>query len=216
MKTIILDSSSIISMSLNNLLEILRLLKKNFNVRFLITPEIKKEVVDNPLEIKRFELEALMVMKLIDEKVIEISAQNIEDETKRFYDAANSMYSAEGENLRLLHSGESSCLALSSLIPDSVIVLDERTTRMLCENPDNLRKLMKNKLHVNVNMDRQTAGLFSKFKILRSSELAYIALKNKLLQFPVPEEKAMDALLFALKYKGCAISWEEIEEIKHL
>jgi len=216
MRTLILDSSSIISMSLNNLLGILRLLKKKFDVKFVITPEVKKEVVDNPLEVRRFELEALMVMKLIEEKVIEISSQNIDEETKKIYDISNSIYSAEGENLRLIHSGESSCMALSSLIPDSVLVIDERTTRMLCESPENLRKLMKSKLHTNVSMDKKSIKIFSKFKVLRSTELAYIALKNKLLQFPVSEEKSLDAVLFALKYKGCSISYEEIEQVKKL
>jgi hypothetical protein len=217
MKTVILDSSTIISLSLNSLLDILRALKKNFDVRFLITPYVKKEVVDNPLEMRRFELEALMISKLIDEKVLEIMSQPVlEAETKRFYELSNSVYSAQGENIRIVHYGEASCLALSSLIPDSVIAMDERTTRMLCENPSSFRKLMAEKLHTEVQLDKSNLKFFSGFRILRSSELAYVALEKNLISFPATEEQAVRAVLYALKHKGCAISREEIEEAESM
>jgi predicted nucleic acid-binding protein len=217
MKTLILDSSSIISLSLNSLLDVLRMLKKNFDVRFVIPPEVKHEVIDNPLEIRRFELEALMISKLIEDKVIEIIDHPIlKSETEKYSALANSMYSIDGESMRILHSGEAGCLALSALIKDSVIVIDERTTRMICENPGNFRKLLEDKLHENVQFDKSKAQQFSQFKIIRSSELAYIALEKKLLEFPVPREKSIEAVLFALKLKGCAISRQEIEDIESL
>lgn len=65
-------------------------------------------------------------------------------------------------------------------------------------------------------MNKDKVALFSDFKIIRSSELAYVALKKGFIEFPAKEEKVLDALLYALKFKGCAISGEEIEEIKHL
>jgi hypothetical protein len=58
--------------------------------------------------------------------------------------------------------------------------------------------------------------MFSKFKILRSSELVYVAIKEGLLEFPAAKEQSIEAALYALKYKGCAISWEEIKEIKEM
>ena len=218
MKTLIFDSSSIISLSLNNLLDVLRLLKKQFDGRFLITPDVKREVVDTPLRIRRFELEALMISKLIKDGVLGVFENpELNHETEKFYNNANSIYSADGENMRIVHSGEASCLALSSLLKnDTVIVMDERTTRMLCESPENLKRLMESKLHTVVRMDSSKAQLFSNFKVIRSSELAYVALKKKLLQLPATDEQILNALLFALRLKGCAISRQEIEEIKRM
>jgi len=218
MKTLIFDSSSIISLSLNNLLDVLRLLKKKFDGRFLITPEVKREVVDVPLRIRRFELEALMISKLIKDGVLGVAENpELKNETEKFYQNANSMYSAEGEKIKIVHYGEASCLALASLLKNDVaIAVDERTTRMLCEKPENLKALMESKLHTVVSMDESRSSLFTSFRIIRSSELAYVALKSKLLQLPASDEQTLDALLFALRFKGCAISREEIEEIKHM
>jgi hypothetical protein len=55
---------------------------------------------------------------------------------------------------------------------------------------------------------------FRQFKIIRSIELAYIAYKKGLVKFG--DGKLLDALLYSLKFKGCAVSSEEIEEIKKL
>lgn len=217
MKNLIFDSSSIVTLSLNNLLDVLRLLKKEFDGRFLITPDVKREIVDRPLEIRKFELEALMISKLINEKVLEVVQNNgLNKKLAEIYENANTSYFTNSENIRLIHYGEASCLALASLLPDSVIVVDERTMRMLCEKPESLRKLMEVKLHSSIRMNKDKVALFSDFKIIRSSELAYVALKKGFIEFPAKEEKVLDALLYALKFKGCAISGEEIEEIKHL
>src|SRR3989338_3933420 len=66
-KDLIFDSGSLISLSINGLLEELKKLKKIFNGEFIITKEVKKEVVDNPIKIKMYELEALKIQNLIDE-----------------------------------------------------------------------------------------------------------------------------------------------------
>ncbi|MEK6844901.1 MAG: hypothetical protein AABX44_01460, partial [Nanoarchaeota archaeon] len=61
MKVLIFDSGSLISLSMNGLLEELKKLKKIFNGEFIITKEVKKEVVDEPIKIKMYELEALKI-----------------------------------------------------------------------------------------------------------------------------------------------------------
>lgn len=142
MKNLIFDSSSIVTLSLNNLLDVLRLLKKEFDGRFLITPDVKREIVDRPLEIRKFELEALMISKLINEKVLEVVQNNgLNKKLAEIYENANTSYFTNSENIRLIHYGEASCLALASLLPDSVIVVDERTMRMLCEKPEKPEKI---------------------------------------------------------------------------
>ena len=46
-KALIFDSSTIITLALNNMINILEPLKKSFNGEFLITPYVKKEIIDN-------------------------------------------------------------------------------------------------------------------------------------------------------------------------
>ena len=55
-KAIIFDASTIISFVMNGLVPEFRRLKENFKGKFLITSEVKEEIVDKPINIKRFEL----------------------------------------------------------------------------------------------------------------------------------------------------------------
>jgi len=114
--------------------------------------------------------------------------------------------------------GETACLVLSRILTNkkipNLLVIDERTTRMLSEKPQNLKKLLQKKLHVRVDIKKENLKQFKGFKIVRSCELIYIAYKNNLVR--MKDKRVLDALLYALKYKGCAISTEEIESIKKL
>ena len=53
-----------------------------------------------------------------------------------------------------------------------------------------------------------------KYRFIRSAELMYLAYKKGLLQEKTKE--FLDAVLFALKFKGTAISSDEIDEIKRM
>ena len=59
--------------------------------------------------------------------------------------------------------------------------------------------------------DLRTLG---QFRFIRSSELVYVAYKKGFIK--LNDKRALEALLYATKYKGCAISWEEIEQLKRL
>ena len=72
MKILIFDSSTLISFSMNGLYDELAKLKKIFNGKFIITEDVKREVIDKPLTIKRFELEALRIKQMLDEKILEM------------------------------------------------------------------------------------------------------------------------------------------------
>lgn len=224
MKIVIMDSSSIITLAMNNLLYLLARMKKS-NVRFIIPEDVKREVVEKPLQIKKYELEALTIRQFIKEGVLElpqvlgVRAENIKNERDRFMEIANHTFKAQDEWMRIISNGEASCLALAKLISNKgfefVIMVDERTTRMLCEKPENLRKLLESKLHTKVYANEKNFGFFSGFKIIRSSELCYISYKKGLVGI-ADGEQLIDALLYAAKYKGCAISGREIDVIKKI
>ena len=223
-KILIFDSGSLISLSINGLLEELKKLKKIFNGEFIITKEVKKEVVDNPIKIKMYELEALKIQNLIDEgclnmpNKIGITDKEITNLMFKLMNFANTMFIGNRNEIQLIQQGETSCLALSKILNEkkikNVLVVDERTTRMLVEKPENLKELLEKKMHTNVKLKESNFKEFNGFKIIRSTELIYIAYKKGLINLRGKE--VLDALLYALKFKGCAISSEEIEEIKNI
>lgn len=221
MKYIIFDSGPLINFSMNSSLHLLRKLKKVFHGKFLITEEVKTETMDYPERIRRFELGALQLKSLFKEGVIELPKFNqkqreqLKKESKEIMTIANSTFVAKGKNLHLIHEGEATTLALAHILKDqNVIAIDERTIRMMCENPESLRKLLQEKLNTPINANRKNYDFFRKFKIIRSTELVYIANKKKL--FDLKDPKALKAMLYAMKYKGCSVSKEEIEQMSRL
>ncbi len=224
-KAIIFDAGALITISMNGLDKELRALKDIFDGAFLITQQVKKEIIDKPLTIKNFELEALRTKKLLDEKVIELAKDYgfddsvIESKSNEIMNIANSFFMSPKESVKILHLGEASCIALSDILNKknikNVIVIDERTTRLLIEKPENLRELLVRKLHTNISLVKQNFAYFKNFQVIRSAELIYVAWKKGLVELK-DGIFILDALLYAIKSKGCAISQEEIEEIKKL
>jgi predicted nucleic acid-binding protein len=221
MKTIIFDAGPLINFAMNGMLQLIKDLKKEFNGKFIITRAVKKEIIDTPEKIKRFELEALKLKELFNEKIIELpnltkqEEDKVKKRTNELMNLANSTFRAKGKNLHLIDKGEAEALALAKIIPgEKVIAIDERTTRILCENPENLKKLLGKKLHTKVQAKKENYDSFKDFNIIRSTELIYIANKKKLIKIKDP--KAYEAMLYAVKYKGTSISEDEIEQMKRM
>ena len=222
-KFLIFDAGPIISLTMNGLLDIIEKLKKEFDGEFVIPPAVKREVVDRPLKIKKYSLEGVRVKNLLDRGVLKltsdfVSNSSLNRETKKIMKLVNSSFKAEstGEDIRLIQKGEAACLAFSKLCGcENVIVIDERTTRMLTEAPENLERLMEKKLHTGIKVNMENLGFLKNFKFIRSSELLYVAYKKNL--FEIKKDKTLlEALLYGVKFKGAAISSGEIDEIKRL
>ena len=223
-KALIFDSGALISLAMNGLLGLLEKLKKNFKGKFLITREIKYEVVDRPIGIFRFELEALQIQNLIDEGILEMpSSLGIQDEiikkkTTEIMEIANRSVQVGDRWVNIVSEGEMSCLALSNELSekgiDNLIAIDERTTRILSENPRSLEKIMSEKIHRKVHVYEEKLKAFSKFKFIRSTEIVYSAYKKGLIE--LKGKRVLEALLYATKFKGASVSFEEIDILKKL
>ena len=224
-KAIIFDASSLISLAMNGLLPELENLKKVFGGKFIITKDVEREAIERPIKIPRFALEGLRLRELFRKGVLELpSAVGVNDEeinleTSRFENLANNIFSSNREKIELIHRGETSSLALSRILSErkieNVICIDERTTRMLVEKPENLKDLLERKMHVKVKLGKEEFRAFKGFKIIRSTELMYVAWKKNLVRLK-DGRKVLEALMWALKFKGCAISDDEIKEIARL
>lgn len=221
---IVFDSGALISFSMNGITKMVKELKGVFKGKFIITPEVKKEIIDTPIKIKRFQLEALKLKHLLDEGVLEmpsslgIKDSDIQKKSEEMRDFANSIFNGGGKDIKIMDVGEASCLALSEILNEkkikNVIAIDERTTRVLIEKPENLQKFLEKKLHVKISVDGKKLDSFKNYKVIRSPELIYIAYKKGLVK--LKSEKALDSLLHAMKFKGASISNGEIEEIKNI
>ncbi len=224
-KILIFDASTLITFSMNGLIGELKKLKEGFNGKFIITKDVKREIIDKPITIKKFELEALRLKKLLDEKILEMSSilgvsdDEISSKTEEFKKIANSTFHAREKDIHLIDSGEASCLALSKILTEkgiqNIIGVDERTTRMLGEKPENLHKLFEKKFHTKIQVKKENYKYFKGFTFIRSSELVYVAYKKGLVEIK-DGDIVLDALLYAVKFKGCSISSDEIKEIKKI
>ena len=223
-QVIVFDSSTLISFSMAGLLTEFRELKKIFKGKFIISQKVKEEAIDTPLKIKRFQLEALKIRSLLDNKILELpSSLGLDDKLIRtkaqeILDIANGAFYGGGKDIHLIDLGEASALAISKILNEkkikNVIAIDERTTRSLTETPTELKKYLEGKLHVKITVKQEKIDFFKQFKFIRSTELIYVAHKKGVLRLKGPE--SFSAILYALKYKGCAISGKEIQEIKKL
>lgn len=223
MKSLIFDTGPIISLVTNNLLWILRPLKEKFNGEFYITPKVKNELIDKSLITKRFKFEAISILEYIKDGTLRIIDKTI-PKTELLLNLANSIYQAREKNMEIVSKGEIEALALTSELKASALVIDERTTRMLLEDPNALTKILSNKLHTPVNMNKNN---FKKFEseinginIIRSAELLTIAYElgifNKYLTNGINKKILLDGLLWGTKLRGCSISEQEINDIMKL
>ncbi len=224
MKIIILDSGILINLSLNGLLYIIPELKAKTGVRFMITQDVKYETIDRPIHVPRFELGAIRVEEMLLSKFIElpeefgISSPDIAKKRDEFMQIANHSLFSDGKWLQIVSNAEVSCLAASFLLTqnkiENMIGIDERTTRLLAERPESLSDLMSAKLHEKIKLDKSNLVVFKDFRFVRSTELVYVAFKKGILKLHDP--KTLEAALFATKYHGSSVSFEEIRQLKRL
>jgi len=223
MKSLIFDAGPIISMATNNLLWVLEPLKKQFNGEFYITDAVRSEIVNKPLETKKFKFEAIQAQKLIEDGILQvIDNAFIREKTPDLLNTANEIFKARNSYIRIVHFAEISVIAAAISLNAIAIAIDEKTTRFLIESPNMIVEILRKTLHtpvfINENNLKEFKNAVSNIRALRSVELVAIAYEHGMLdryitKIPDSRKNLLESVLWGLKLNGCAVSEGEIEQI---
>lgn len=222
-RCIVFDSGPVISLVMNNLLWILEDLERIYDGDFFITPAVKKELVDKPIATKKFKFEALQVLSNMKRDVLKlVDMRRIRDDAQKLLECANHIFKAKGSWIHIVSFAEMEAISCGINYNADAVVVDERTTRMLLEDSNELFDYMENKLHTKIQVDRKNLQQFRRMAhglhLIRSTELVLIAYELGLLDAYLPDipesrKQLLQAALWGIKLNGCAVSQEEIDTI---
>ena len=212
MEAVICDSSSLIALSDTCHLNIMNMFK---SVNFVIPRMVEYESVIRPLQIKQYSLHAHRLRQTIDKGTIKVIEDN-NDLIRNVMDVANNTYYKKGKPIHLIDRGESGMIAACSDRDIRYMLIDERTTRTLIEAPDILKQHFEDEFRVHITTNVENLDKFRQMtkdiKILRSSELLILAYNKGYFSSFSNQKDVLEAALYRLKYNGCALSFEEIQE----
>jgi len=116
-----------------------------------------------------------------------------------------------------MHKGEGETLALALELGLTNVLIDERTSRVLIEGPDVMCHHLEEELHRSIRINNKYLDRFQQMtgglSLFRSSELLILAYEHGYFKkFKGLEKEALEAALYGIKFAGCSISFEEIED----
>ena len=223
MKKIVFDAGPIITLTTNNLLWLVEELKKGCPCEFYVPKEVAREIIDKPIRTKKFKFEAMQVEKLVEEKTLEIyHSKTVHDKAQELQDLANAILETKRGPIKIVQLGEMETLTTSMEVEADAVVVDERITRMLIEDPESLAKLMSRRLHTKVRVNTHAMQRFKEkikgIKFIRSVELVAIAFEKGLLDkylvhIKQPRKELLESVLWGAKLHGCAVTPKEIDQM---
>jgi hypothetical protein len=222
--SIFFDSGPVISLTTTNLLFILKQFHQQFKKTFVITPKVKEELIDKPILTKRYRFEALLIANELRRGNLHLlQDQAIDSTVEKMGRIANSCFHAHGEDIQIVHPAEIEAVCYAVEYNATSVVIDERTMRLLIENPDALHTILQKKLHTKIKRNDNAIKEFQKYTeglhVLRSVEIGMIAYKSHMLDEYLPLEYEdnntilLNSFLWGLKLNGCSISQDEIETL---
>jgi hypothetical protein len=222
-KDILCDSGSFISLTTACLDPIIYFLSERFKVRFVIPTMVRQETVDYPLQkgLKQYAFSAIKIKEALKDGVINAVDMDVSSQTQRILRMANGIFYVQGKPLQLIQHGEAEMLALAKALDIKDILIDERTTRMLIEAPFSMKDHLAEEFGVNVMLDRKALTEFGAITkgmtALRSSELVMVAYEDGYFDhFDELKREALEAALYKVRFSGCSIRFDEIEEYMKL
>lgn len=227
MKKLVFDTGPIINFTINNLLWLLDGLKNEFDGEFYITPEVYNELINKPLSTRKYKLEALQVLPYITKGTLkQYTNLPMVQVAKELGSYANHSFEINHQTIEIVHSGEMEAVAAAISLDADAIVIDERTTRHLIENPKKIAWHLENTIHKKVCINLENLGkvkeMVGSLKVIRSTELVTIAYEKGLFKeytedagkiVPNINKAVLEGALWGVKLNGCSVKEDEITEI---
>ncbi len=228
MPVVVVDSSSIISCSMNCVMWIFDELKEK-GFQFVVPKAVEKEVIYSGLETQKFKFESIRVMRHFITKSFTVVEDHYAGMTSTLLNYANSSFRIKNQNLKILQEADAQVAALAKEINADAILTDERTLRLLIESPDSLQGLMQHRLHADVQVNQNSVHEFKRHvgdvPVFRSADLVAYAISVGIFDEMIETTKIYDknsrkdvieGALSALRFSGCGISFEEINDYVNL
>lgn len=194
-------------------------MKEREKVSFIIPQSVYYESVERPLKIKRFELNAIRIKNAVESGYLEIAKTNtqIKNMMNELSTITANICKADGRTITLINKGEAETLALMKEINSRILLIDERTTRMIIEEPQNVMSFLQHRHKCKITLNKGRMDEFKNFfvniNVIRSVELIALAYENGAFGMQMKKSKqALEAALFSAKYGGCAVSAKEIKD----
>ncbi|MCC7552583.1 hypothetical protein KO317_02870 [Candidatus Micrarchaeota archaeon] len=219
-QAIICDASSLISLTDSGFLWVLYNFKKRNNIFFMVPQKVKYECITRPLGIKKYAMHAIRLQDAVNDEIINVADLNVEKEGIEVMEIANNIFFSKGKPIHLVDAGEAEMIALTKKLGIENLLIDERNTRMLIENPEDLKKQQERELKVSITYNKKNLEIFKNIVknlfVFRSSEVLGIAYEKGMFnKFQGIEKQALEAGLNSLKFNGCSISFEEVGKLMY-
>jgi len=217
--SILCDSSSLIALTDAGLLGALIALKQKMKGQVLVTNGVIDESITYPIKIPKYSFSAVRLQRALDSKVFDVISYNPKSVDDILF-IANNLFTST-RPFHLVDRGEAEILAAAADNGLKTILMDERTTRTLIEAPMELRKHLEGEFRIRLNVNQRLLGEFQKLTsgmhVIRSSEVVALAHEARYFKkYKNLEQKAYESALYAIKFKGCAIGFDEIKELARL
>lgn len=219
MEDLFCDSSSLISLTGSCLDNVVYYISNKFQLRFVIPPFVEYETIDRPIssDLKQYSFSAIKIKKLLADKVVVKIDKDVRKKTDRILYLANNSLFVKGKPITLLQRGEAEMIALAFELGVKNILIDERTTRMMIEAPFRMKEHMEKEFGVNIMINngnlREFSDIVRGMQVVRSSELLILAFENGFFDgFGDMKIPALEAALYKIKFSGCSISFDEVQE----
>ena len=206
-------------MGMTCMLPVLYRFSKKEKASIILPQGVYEESVIRPLRIKRFELNAVKIRECV--RAGWMTVANLDREAKALTEEilhiANGIFSIGGKPLTIVHRGEAEMLAMVKQVNAKAILIDERNTRLIVEEPNKMKGHLQRRMQKNITVDKehlnQLKELFGGISVIRSVDVMGLAYEGRYLEPSLPRSReSMEAVLFALKYSGCSTTVDELKE----
>lgn len=213
-KDVIFDSSALISIGNTGLIDFFEEFKKrNPNVNLYITESVHNETIDIQDKVVRYGWIGIQYEYLIQKGIFKLIKKEDLPKNGAIEELCNNSFFTKHGKLELLQKGELESVVFAKE-KNAVLVIDEIVTRWLIESPMKLHELMESRYKEKVTIDKtklnKASAILKNVSVIRSVDLIAFAIKQGYFKkYENLEYKKQ--LLYAIKYAGCATTYEEID-----